>query len=323
VSKDGAAATPALEDILVDRCYFHTFKAQGAHLNFGLTRLHMRDTRILGRINSENHTTHNALFGGSNWRDCVFENCLFGNVSRIGFEATLAGYEYAHERTRLHGCRAEECGSMGFSAGFGEGIVFEKCKAKNVVQFGFELAGRAPGFPGPPPDPSNRYGQGIIESCEVDGVTYTGPAAGFSLDGARDSLVRGATRISNVSTTLTDGACGIGLSACERCSIREAVLDNTGHYFLYITKGYSPNTGGFHEVIGNAFRNASGTGATHKAIYVDNQSAAVRGNTAYQKSGTTFGFACNTSAPAQVNVDGTPVAYGAQSFGGTNQIVPC
>jgi hypothetical protein len=73
---------------------------------------------------------------------------------------------------------------------------------------------------------------------------------------------------------------------------------------------------------GNSFRNVAGSGATHRAIYVDNQSASVRQNVAWQKAGTTFGYQCNTAAGAAVYVDGVAEAAGDHLFTGSNIIVP-
>lgn len=324
VSKDGSVTTTSHEGVLIERLFAHTAREYVCCLNFGLTRLIMRDCRLLGWLDGDPHvTTDNALYGGSNWRDCSFNNCHFGNVGRMGFEATPATMtDYVHERTRLHWCRAENTGSMGFSLGFVNSGIFEKCLAKNVKQCGFEVAGSAPGDPQNPPGHPGLYAKAIIESCEVDGVTHNNPCYGISIDGAADTLVRGATKISNITTTLTDGACGVGLTSSIRSSVKLVDFTDCGHLFIYCTKGFLANTTGGHVFENNTFRNPGGTGSTHRSIYIDNQSACVRQNVAYQKTGTTLGYQSITSAPAQVWVDGSAVAYGDQSFAGSNLQLP-
>jgi hypothetical protein len=326
VSKDGntSAFTSPHEGVLIERLFAHTAREYVCCLNFGFTRLIMRDSRLLGWLDGATHvTTDNAMYGGSNWNDCSFDNCHFGNVGRMGFEATPASMvDYIHERTRLHWCRAENCGSMGFSLGFVDSGIFEKCLAKNVKQCGFEVAGSAPGDPQNPPGHPGLYAKAIIESCEVDGVSHNNPCYGISIDGAADTLVRGATKISNITTTLTDGACGVGLTSSIRSSVKLVDFTDCGHLFIYCTKGFLANTTGGHVFENNTFRNPGGTGSTHRSVYVDQQSASVRQNTTYQKAGTTLGYQCITSVPAQVFVDGVAVAYGDQTFGGSNIQLP-
>jgi hypothetical protein len=282
----------------------------------------MRDSRIVGKLPGETHTTHNAFYGGSNWEDCVIENCLFKDVDVAGFEATCLGYQYHHRRTRLSGCRSENCGSMGFSTMFGQGIVIEKCVAKNVKWIGFELGGRPPEF-----DPAAyRYGQGIIDGCEVDGVTPAashgyGQVHGISIDGATDTVVRGATRVSNIPAS-ADGAAGISITNSERCSVRNATLIEAGNSYILIHRGVTPNNRGYHEIIGNTFYNRDGHSGAHAAIDVFDTRAEVRENTSWEMIGTTLNYTCNTVLPAKVTVDGKAVPPGVQTFCGSNIIVP-
>jgi hypothetical protein len=325
ISKDGSASSRWLEDVKIDDCYLHSFN-NTVLINFGLIRLHMRNTRILGRIGSETHKTHNAFYGGANWQDCVFENCLFGNVTRIGHEAMCPGYQYTQQRTHMIKCRSENTGSMGFSSGFGEGIIFEKCVAKNVRWIGFELCGKPPEIADP--DGSYRYGQGILESCEVDGVTSATETDeqitqtyGMSIDGTRDSIVCGATRISNISASVMYEDCGICVQGSERCSVKDVTFLNAGHLYLYFTHGMSPNTRGFHEAVGNTFRNLPGAPAK-RAIHIDNTTVEVRHNTSWQQVGTDLSYTSDTKEPALVTVDGKSVPLGLQPFTGSNLLLP-
>jgi hypothetical protein len=79
-------------DCLIDRLYAHTFRDYGLRLDYGMHRLVMRDSRVIGRLAGEVHTTNNALHGGIRWEDNSFVNCIFSVVDMIGFEATLGGY---------------------------------------------------------------------------------------------------------------------------------------------------------------------------------------------------------------------------------------
>jgi hypothetical protein len=289
ISKDGSDDTTSQEDVVIERVRAHTAKEYVVYLNYGLTRLRMRDCVLLGWLNGAAHvTTDNAMYGGGNWRDCSFESCHFGNVGRMGFEATIPNYDYIHERTRLQWCRAENCGSMGFSLGFVQSGIFSQCKAINVVQTGFEIGGRGPGYSGDPPG-VYRYAHAIIDSCEVDGLTHTAPSYGISIDGARDTLVRGATTVRNVTTTYAPAgaAVAIALLASERCSIKGVVTENT-RSGIYVTKGHLANTTGHHEIADNTFRNVADSDASHRAIYIDEQSVSVCNNTAFQKPGPAF-----------------------------------
>jgi hypothetical protein len=326
ISKNGSLLTTSQEDVVIERVRAHTAKEYVCYLNFGLTRMRMRDCRFLGWLDGAAHvTTDNAMYGGGNWRDCSFESCHFGNVGRMGFEATIPTYAYVHERTRLNWCRAENCGSMGFSLGYVQSGIISQCKATNVGQTGIEIGGRAPGFPGPPPDLSHRYAQGLVDSCEVDGVHGTDrPGYGITLDGSRDSFVSGSTRVANITSNLSPGgAIGIGISASQRCSIMGCQFDNAGNCPIYVDLWYLTNDSGFHVIADNTFRNAPGnTVGVHQSIFIKNQSASIRNNTSWQGAGMLFGYNCNTSAPAKVWCDGVAVAYGEQSYGGSNIIMP-
>ena len=333
ISKDGSHITTTHSDVVINNCYFHTFRYHGAWLEFGMQRLCMRDTRIIGRLPGETHATHQAMRGGTNWEDCLVENCLFKDVSEMGLELMVADYQYYHRRSKVRLCRSENCGSMGFSTGFGEGLVIEKCVAKNVKWIGFEFQGRPPEYN---PSGPYRYSQGIMDGCEVDGVTSKGPdglsgsgqAIGFSIDGARDTSIRGGTRISNITAPLLKyGASGIVIASSERVSVQGTVLTDCGHVGIMAIRGDSPNTRGFHELSGNTFRksvpdNTAAEPAMHFAIYIADTSSVVRNNTSYQKTGTTLNFGCNVNPPAQVLVDNTVVGYGEKLFAGSNVIFP-
>jgi hypothetical protein len=329
ISKDGSLTTTSHDDVLIERCFLHTFKEMGACLNFGFTRLVMRDCRVLGRLtwSGTDPGTHNAVYGGTNWRDCLIHNCFFGNVSRHGFEATPANeLQYVHQRTRVVMCRAENCLDMAFSLGFCAGGIFDHCSVKNCVHAGFEIGGRVAGHPAAGANPSF-FAQGIIDSCEVDGITHTGlPAYGFTLDGAGDTIVRGACRIRNVTSTIADGACGIGLTDCERVTIQGALIEDCGHKFIYADAVYLPITpaSGFHQFSGNVFRNRAGYPPTqnHYAIWIRNQCASIRQNTAWQKPTTFLGYQSTQDVGSAnvVMVDGTPVGGGAVLLGGSNEI---
>ena len=326
VSKDGSASSCTIEDIEILRCYCHSFCEVGVLLNFGIKRLSMRDSRVVGRVGSESHTTHNAMYGGANWFDNSIENCYFGEVSRIGCEAMTA-YEYQHQRTRLVRCIAENCGSMGFSMMFGTGILYDKCVAKNVKWVGFEIGGRPPEQV--PPSPSYRYGQGLFDSCVVDGVTPSsesaGQANGISIDGAEDTVVRGSTFIRNVSSGSPDGsgAVGVNVQNSERCSVQGATFVDAGHACVFLIAGVTPNTRGFHEVVGNTFRNSTGA-LPHFGVWVANTTVSVCNNITWQKSGTSLTHKSNTEAPAKTYCDGVALANGIDvPIAGTNYILPC
>jgi hypothetical protein len=143
----------------------------------------------------------------------------------------------------------------------------------------------------------------------------------MSIDGARDSMVCGATRISNVSSSVMYEDCGICVQSSERCSVRGATFYNAGHLYLYFTHGMSPNTRGFHEAVGNTFRNLPGEPAK-RAIHVENTTVEVQGNRSWQQAGTDLSYTCNTTAPAVVTVDGKSMPIGLQPFTGSNLLLP-
>jgi len=316
ISKDGSLITTPHEDILISRVYCHTFNEIGAALNFGFTRLTARDSRFIGRVGGATHQTHNGVWGGSNWRDCVWENCLFADVSRIGIEATIANYDYYHERTQFVRCVSRNCGSMGFSAGFGTGIIYDKCKVDGAVGCGIELCGRPPEH-----DPSGYvYAQGIIDGCQVENITGPSFVVGISVDGARDSMVRN-TRLANVSCDFPDEARGIWVSDSERSSIRGCNLENAGHCYVRLVRSSAPRGRGLNEVVGNTFRNLENSGS-HLAVYVEDTTVEVGRNIIWQKPGTSLTCLASTARPSVVTVDGVPVAEGLVGFGGSNIQLP-
>lgn len=325
ISKDGSELTTPHQDVLIDRCFIHTAKEMCVQVNYGFHRLVMRDCRVMSRLTWNPATvTHNCVIGGSNWRDCLVENCYFANTYRHAFEATTANeLLYYNERTRVVLCRAENCGDMAFSLGFCRGGIFSHCSVKNAIQAGFEVGGRVAGHPAAGTNPSY-FAQAIIDSCEVDGITHTGPSYGFTLDGAGDTIVRGACKISNITSTYesspgaNDGACGIGLTDCERCSIQGVVFNDAGHKHIYCDAVYLPHTTGFHDFSNNTFYNRNSASAfVQYALWLRNQSCSVRQNLAYQKLGTSLLYLSNTASTASlVCADGVPCAVGTVLFGG-------
>jgi hypothetical protein len=206
---------------------------------------------------------------------------------------------------------------MGFSAGFGTGIIYDKCVAKNVRDIGFELAGRAPGHD----EHGHRYAQGLIDGCEVDGLSGGTFVAGISIDGACDSRVRGATRLHNITCDAPNESRGIWVAASERCSIRGATLHDAGHIYIRVTRSYVPRGSGFNEIVGNTFRNSPGS-PEHRAVYIEDHNCEVGRNIVYQSPGTILSFESNTAAPTVATSDGVPIAPGSVAFQGSNLIIP-
>jgi hypothetical protein len=213
------------------------------------------------------------------------------------------------------------------------GGLYAYCRAKNVKWVGFELAGSVPGDPDElpgTPGGGGRLAQGVIDSCEVDGITVGAPFSyGISIDGAIDSSVRGATIIRNISTTAADvtGAFGIALQGAQRCSIQGVQFVDAGYAAIAVHCGHLANSTGFHDISNNVMRNPSGyPSATpannHRAISINDQCCRVKNNTAYQKSGTFLGFqSVTTTAGAVVVCDEAALATGSVNFGGTNLIL--
>jgi hypothetical protein len=250
----------------------------------------------------------NAVYGGSNWIDCVFENCWFGNVSRMGCEFTKTGpYTLANRRTRFIRCTAENCGSYGFSSGFGEDNHFVECLAKNVGEIGFEFAGSGPLAPVGAPADGSGMAWGMLDSCVVDGlVGLSEGTKGFSIEGARDVQVRGATRISNLSSPAPLKDYAICVHACERCSIRGVTARNYGTRGLVFRRGYSLNTGGFHVADDNEFYNMPGD-SERIGIYVEDTTVSLRNNINWAAGGTNMNNQTHCVAPARAIVDGVDV----------------
>jgi len=329
LTRDGGAGSTPLEDVLLERCFIHSFTNHGAYINYGFTRLHAKNSRFFGRVGSEKHATHDAFYGGSNWTDCLLEDCEFGYVTHMGAEVTNAGYISTgidQRRTKFVRCFAHDCGSFGFSSGFCKGVLFDTCTAKDVQGAGFEIAGRHPQYvpqPGEPPTPDDGYAQGTLHGCIVDGVTGPGSdAAGYTIDGAFDVHVSGPTQISNISSAFNPaGAHGIQIHACERVHVRGAVIKYYGGHGIRIRRLFSNNASGFHVLEGNSFYNKVGD-VERVGIYIEDTTASLRNNINWAAPGTTMNNQANTARPARAIVDGVAAPAGLVYLAGSNVTIP-
>jgi hypothetical protein len=240
----------------------------------------------------------------------------------MGYEVTKSEYtlEQLNERTRFIGCLATRTKSFGFSLGFCRDGMYSHCEARDVGMVGFELCGRGPAYPAP----EGQYGSGIIDSCVVDGVSgvidsTTGldtGAMGFSIDGAEDVSIRGATRISNINSGDRSKNFGIVFYGSERCSVRGVAMRDFGVYGLYFRRGYSPNTGGHHVAEGNEFRNSPGDSEC-LGIHIQDTTVSCRNNTNLAATGTNMNNQSHCVTPAKAIVDGADVP-GDAFIRGTN-----
>jgi hypothetical protein len=304
-SKDGGAGTVPTEDVEVSDCYFHTFRGNGWHTCFGMTRMRARRTRVLGRIGSESHATVNGVTFSANVRDCSFENCEFGNVDRMGIECSVQSFDTGppptiNLRSAVRNCYVHDCKNFGISLGHAHEAVIEGNWVRDVVGIGIEFSAQVV-------EPTS----GIVRNNTVDGMTA---GVGFSIDKVIDTLVYGNT-IKNVGTVTPAGSRGISLYECQRCQVFGNRFQDTGDWQLLVHRGVGPNTGGFHLIEGNAFYNTVGL-ANGLAIYVFDINATCRNNVSYQKAGTELKFEANCNAGAGVVASNSEVKFLAGWFGG-------
>jgi hypothetical protein len=316
ISKRGNIDSPLLEDVLIERCYFHTFSAyplgSGVELTYGFRRLVMRDCRILGRIGTESHLTGYGIFTGHNSEDCVFERVEVGNVDGMGLECNIADYTpptptTVNLRPIFRDLWIHDCGRFGLSIGHAKGAFLENIKIRNVVGRGIEIAGQVE-------DPWWAEVIGFdIETVRGNLDYYAGIAEGITVDKTNFGVrIHGGQIKDVISPAGHPNGRGIYLFQTLHCVVNAVQFIDAGFRYIDVIRGDGVYTGGYNVVENCVFRQTVGR-LQERAIYNEETELYARNNSAFKRAGGELGFDVKaTIFPANVRSENDmPLATGS------------